>query len=978
MDTFSKYLLGSFAVLGLALSSVFATASVANLAMQVQSAMIGSSVPTENNTAQLAAAGGVKGAPVSSPAASNASANNSNTTTATNSNASSNSPKASTAAADATTDTTIVPAAASSDTAKYVTGQILVKFKDGTSAANQDAALKANNASVKSTIAHIGVNIVKVPAGAEAKVAAALAHNPNVQFAETDVMLEPTLVPNDPYYANWEWHLRDIKAPAAWDITTGNPAGVTVAILDSGIDGTHPDLAPNLVPGYNFVANNTNTGADPSCPHGTTVAGAAGAVGNNGVGVTGVSWNSKIMPLIIAAASTSCSAPWSGMASAITYAADHGARVINISYGGTGSAYYSATTQSAVNYAWSKGAVVVASAGNGNTNTVTYPAALDNVVAVGATAALYINNTDLAGFSNYGSWVDVVAPGQGIYTTDIVGSAGFSTADYLAISGTSFSAPITAGVLGLMFAANPALTNTQAVTILEQTADDWGTPGFDTTYANGHINAARAVAAAAGITVTDTTAPIVTVLPYNRFGSHVQFSANASDNIGVKTVQIYRNGQLYATEPGLSYYNFPYDTSAEANGTIDSFYATATDYAGNTTTSPVVTIKVDNTPPVVSITLPVSGATISGTSTVTSSASDPETGVSFVDYSLDSTLLPHSTGSPNFALAWDTTKFANGIHTLKATAYNGVNNTASTTILVNIQNGTGTGTTDTTSPSTPTGVTGTAVSSTQINLSWSPSTDNVGVAGYRVFRSGIQAGAVTGTSFADTNLSASTAYVYTVAAYDAAGNVSAQSVGVTVTTQALADTTAPVTSISSPLAGATVNGTVGVSVSASDNVAVTKVELYVDGALSGTMTTSPYLFSWDTTTLANGSHTLQTKAYDAAGNVGTSAAIGVNVSNIVINDVTAPALTITSPKSGTKLKSSGNTSLAASASDPSGIASIVISFDGKVLKTCTLTASCSYSLSNKTIAAGTHTVSVVATDNSVNHNVASATVSVTK
>ena len=195
---------------------------------------------------------------------------------------------------------------------------------------------------------------------------------------------------------------------------------------------------------------------------------------------------------------------------------------------------------------------------------------------------------------------------------------------------------------------------------------------------------------------------------------------------------------------------------------------------------------------------------------------------------------------------------------------------------------------DTTAPSVPTGLVATVVSSSQINLSWSASTDNVGVTGYRVYRGGIQIASVTTTSYSDTALTAATTYSYTVAAYDAAGNVSAQSSAVSTTTQATppppppppSDTTPPAVSITAPAGGSTVSGTVTVSASASDNVGVAGVQFKLDGVnLQSEDTASPYSISWDTTSASNASHTLTATARDAAGNQTTAAVITVTVSN---------------------------------------------------------------------------------------------------
>ncbi len=188
---------------------------------------------------------------------------------------------------------------------------------------------------------------------------------------------------------------------------------------------------------------------------------------------------------------------------------------------------------------------------------------------------------------------------------------------------------------------------------------------------------------------------------------------------------------------------------------------------------------------------------------------------------------------------------------------------------------------DTTAPTIPTGLSATAVSSSQIILSWSASTDNIGVAGYKVYRGGSQIATVTGTTYNDTGLSPSTTYTYTVSAYDAAGNVSGQSSPTSATTTALLDTTPPDVSITSPLSNATVSGLITVSVSATDNTGVARVEFYLDNVLQVTDTATPFNWSWNTAQTSNGSHNLTAKAYDAAGNIGTSPGVVVTVANPV-------------------------------------------------------------------------------------------------
>ena len=179
------------------------------------------------------------------------------------------------------------------------------------------------------------------------------------------------------------------------------------------------------------------------------------------------------------------------------------------------------------------------------------------------------------------------------------------------------------------------------------------------------------------------------------------------------------------------------------------------------------------------------------------------------------------------------------------------------------------GTQDASPPSVPTKVAAVAVSSTQINLAWMASTDNVGVAGYNVFRGGVRVATPTITSFSDIGLTPSTSYTYMVSAFDAAGNVSPLSIAASAVTLS-GDTNPPVVSITTPINGSKLSGTVPVNIAASDDTGVIKVELYENGSLLGTDTTAPYSFSWNTASYPNTTYILLAKAYDAAGNIGST------------------------------------------------------------------------------------------------------------
>ncbi len=321
---------------------------------------------------------------------------------------------------------------------------------------------------------------------------------PRAVAVELDAPVRALGVPTgtDPY-ASSQWDLAKIQAPASWQRSTG--AGVTVAVIDSGVDATHPDLAGQVLPGVDLV---DGSGSDRN-GHGTHVAGTIAAVTGNGVGVAGFAPDAKILPVRVLGADGSGS--MSAVANGITWAADHGAQVINMSLG---SSVQVGAVTTAIAYARSKGIVVVAAAGNarGSGSPTSYPAADPGVLAVAAT-----DSADrYSSFSNAGSYVDVAAPGTGILST-LPPALG----DYAAYNGTSMAAPHVAAVAAQIRAYAPGLGPDQVQQALERSAVDLGAAGKDVDYGYGRIDAAAALAAAtpgtsAPVTSAPTTAPTTT------------------------------------------------------------------------------------------------------------------------------------------------------------------------------------------------------------------------------------------------------------------------------------------------------------------------------------------------------------------------------------------------------------------------------------------------------------------------------------
>lgn len=374
-----------------------------------------------------------------------------------------------------------VHASGDSTDGRYVPGQLLLKIRAEARQSPDSLEAKYGVAALE-TMPDLGIARVAVPAGQEMETAGRLQADPAVEWAEPDYLRRAQTVPNDQLYGQYQWNLKKIGMEQAWDVTTGSP-DLTVAVLDTGVDSTHPDLAGKLVPGYDFLNDKSDPADDGG--HGTHNAGVIGAASNNGMGIAGVAWQARIMPIKVL--NSGGVGPDSVIAKGITYAVDHGARVINLSFG---SPTASRVLASAVKYAFDKGALLVAAAGNTAKldNAVIYPAAYDQVLAVGAT-----DESDKVGdFSQHHPYVGVSAPGVHIVSTFWRGG-GYG--NYVSASGTSSAAPHVSGLAALILSANPNLSNIQVKQLIQNTADDLGAPGRDEYYGAGRINAERALRA---------------------------------------------------------------------------------------------------------------------------------------------------------------------------------------------------------------------------------------------------------------------------------------------------------------------------------------------------------------------------------------------------------------------------------------------------------------------------------------------------
>jgi thermitase len=528
------------------------------------------------------------------------------------------------------------------------------------------SALAASGSRFIRQIPELDVYVITMPGPATPSILRKLEKSGLFTFAEPDGTAKGGAVPNDPLFGS-QWHLGTINAIAAWDISRGSSA-VPIAMVDSGVNPNHQDLASKLIPGWSFLLGNTNT-ADV-LGHGTATAGTAAAATDNGIGVAGIASLNPIMPLVVL--NSADSASYSDIASAITYAADHGVRVINVSIGGVSP---SSTLQSAVDYAWNKGAVVIASAMNNASSTPYYPAACDHVIAVSATEP----GDSLAAFSNFGNWIDLSAPGDNILTTDNGG--GYST-----WYGTSFSSPIVAGTAALALSVNPRLTAQALVNILIQNADDVGPAGFDPGFGWGRVNAYRVVSAALASITADTVAPTVAITSPSANAAvtgAVQLSGTAYDASGVVKVELWIDGQLNslcASNVFACSWNSAAATPGQHTVMIRAYDAAGNIGSASELLTVAVVLAADTTPPGVSIQSPLANTVVFGSVQVNVAASD-NVGVSQLVFYVDGVRKGALTSQP-WVFYWNSNKSGSGQHTLTVKAWDAASNSAVSSVAV--------------------------------------------------------------------------------------------------------------------------------------------------------------------------------------------------------------------------------------------------------------------------------------------------------
>jgi type VII secretion-associated serine protease mycosin len=412
---------------------------------------------------------------------------------------------------------------------------LVVGFGDGVAASTEVAALDAAGSPVTGVaIAPIDARVVTVPDRSVAAIERRLRATRGVQYVVRDATVRALWSPNDPRLAE-QWAIPKLGVFDAWDRSRGD--GATIAVVDTGVDWRHPDLAARMLPGRDFVTGDSD--AMDENGHGTHVAGIAAASAGNGAGIAGMAPEARVLPVRVLGANGS--GQLSAVAQGIVWAADQGADVINLSLGAPSGAQ---VLKDAVDYAASKGAFVACASGNDGRSTVNFPAAYPSCFAVGATTP----SDARASFSSYGTALDAVAPGTNVLST-------WKGGGYQSAQGTSMATPYVAGLAALLAAKGmdrAAIANT-----ITTTAVDLGTKGRDNTFGAGRIDAARALGAPVTTpppsTPTPTTPAPTTPTPTSPSPTTPTPAPNAAPTCVTATVTLIRmrsfRTTLYCIDP---------------------------------------------------------------------------------------------------------------------------------------------------------------------------------------------------------------------------------------------------------------------------------------------------------------------------------------------------------------------------------------------------------------------------------------------
>ncbi len=730
------------------------------------------------------------------------------------------------------------------------TGAVVVRFEADATLARVGAALDEAEATPTSSNARAKLVRLDLDSGQSVDEAiASLSSDDSVVYAEPEHAVSIADTPNDTFYPS-QWHYPQMNLPATWDITTGD-ASVIVAVIDTGVMLTHPDLDSKITSGPNAGYDVFNDDADPTDDngHGTFVAGIVGAESDNASWVSGVCWSCKIMPVKVMNASGQGSTI--SIAYGIYWAVDHGADVLNLSVGGpTGDT----TLSDAVDYAWAAGVPVIAASGNNN-GAVLYPAAYADALAVASNDSAALRSS----FSNFGPQLDVMAPGGDVVGTTLGGGYG-------AGSGTSFASPHVAGLVGLMIAHGITDKNT-IISRLKSTATDMDVAGFDNNTGWGRVNAQAAVDLAPTVSITAPAASAVVG------GAAVSITATAADDVAVSKVRFEIDGGLLSEDTTAPY-------AASWNSTLVSdgahtIAAKAYDALNHITTASLSVTVTNNdlTAPAASITAPAAAATIAGSAVPFTANATDNVAVIKVRFWAGATYLGYDGAAP-YTRTLDTTLLPNGSTTLKIEALDAANNSTIITRQVTIVNP------DSTPPTVTVDAPAEAatVSGASVTITATP-TDTQGIAKVQFWAGATYLGFDNTAPYSKTFNSTAFAngpLVVKAKAIDWGNNSADDTATVTVNN---ADAIPPGVALTSPVEAESVSGTITITATASDNFGISKVRFWVDGIYLGFDATAAYTRSWNSASVANGAHQIKVQSVDNVGNVSPLVTVNITVNN---------------------------------------------------------------------------------------------------
>lgn len=552
-----------------------------------------------------------------------------------------------------------------------VTDELIVTTTPGADEDDLEALFSDQGTTVRDRLDQLSATLLGVDPDGRDEVSDALEDSPLVEDVVDNHAIDAEIVPNDAYYP-LQWHLDAIEAPAAW-AASADGERILVAVLDTGVDLDHADLAANLQTGGNTFDG--TSGWDDTDGHGTAVAGVIAAETDNEAGVASVAPTSLVVPIRVTDDGKETTS-WA-LAAGIALAVERQAKVVNVSYSPS---HHDEILLRQAELASLGGALVVFSAGN----------SAEQISGGGSEAALWVAATDqdqsLATFATFGDFVDLAAPGVSIYTTKIGNTYGTS-------SGASFSTPIVSSVAALVWSVNPDLRPTTVRGILLTTATDLGSSGDDVKFGAGQVNALAAVKLAQAIAEQqDKTPPGVSITRPAKdaiVSGQTVVEVDVTDDSDVADVTLSLDGTALAID-AISPYAFIVDAAKRGAGQ-HTLSAVAADVFGNSSEDRITLTfadPLDKAPPAVTITSPGAGSTIRAVTTILADASDDRM-LAEAEVLVDGTLLGSFTigrTEAKIAYNWDplSPAVSSGPHSVTVRVIDTSGNAASATVKVTV------------------------------------------------------------------------------------------------------------------------------------------------------------------------------------------------------------------------------------------------------------------------------------------------------